>query len=120
MFIFRRITKEDNQLKLKTGNEAFDEIAPNGLLETFIKQDSIEGGQFITYLLLEQKDFKNKLLGLLRYRNSTEKEFLEQFLSYVVHLVYIQPYRLECHYQSANRNWFPFKLLSSKFLRTSS
>ena len=75
MFIFRRITEEDNQLKLKTGNEAFDEYAPNGLLENYIKQDSIRGGQFLTYLLLEQKALKNKLLGLLRYRYTTEKIF---------------------------------------------
>ena len=33
MFIFRRITQEDIQLKLKTGNKAFDEYAPNGSLE---------------------------------------------------------------------------------------
>ena len=67
MFIFRRITAEDNQLKLKTGNEVFDEYAPNGLLENYIKQDSVGGGQFLTFLLLEQIDLKNKLLGLLRY-----------------------------------------------------
>ena len=78
MFIFRRITIEDNHLKLITGNKAFDEYAPNGSLENYLKQDSIRGGHFLTYLLLEQSNLKDKLLGLLRYRFSTEKDFLEQ------------------------------------------
>jgi len=51
MFIFRRITEEDNQLKLKTGNEAFDEYAPNGLLENYIKQDSIRGGAILNLFI---------------------------------------------------------------------
>jgi len=78
MFIFRRITQEDIQFKLKTGNKAFDEYAPNGSLENYIKEDIIRSGQFSTYLLLEQEDSKNELLGLLRYRYTSEKDFLKQ------------------------------------------
>ena len=78
MFTFRRITEKDNQLKLITGNEAFDNLAPNGTLENYIKHDKLKGGDFLTYLLLEQRDTNYELLGLLRYRYSTEKEFLEQ------------------------------------------
>jgi len=78
MFIFRRITLEDIQFKLKTGNKAFDDYAPNGSLENYIKQDTIREGQYLTYLLLEQKDLKSELLGLLRYRYTTENDFLEQ------------------------------------------
>jgi len=80
MFIFRRITLKDIQFKLKTGNKAFDEFAPNESLENYIKQDTIKEGQYLTYLLLEQKDLKSELLGLLRYRYAAEDDFIEQLV----------------------------------------
>jgi len=52
MFLFRCIIEDDIQFKLNTGNKAFDELAPNGSLEHYIEQDSIKGGDFLTYLLL--------------------------------------------------------------------
>jgi len=78
MFLFRRINEEDIQFKLITGNKAFDELAPNGSLEHYIEQDSIKGGAFLTYVLLERENSNYELLGLLRYRYSTKPEFLEQ------------------------------------------
>ncbi|KKL64442.1 hypothetical protein LCGC14_2165030 [marine sediment metagenome] len=37
MFLFRRITEEDEQFKFITGNKAFDELTPNGSLKNYIK-----------------------------------------------------------------------------------
>ncbi|TXT55583.1 MAG: hypothetical protein BAJALOKI1v1_2010006 [Promethearchaeota archaeon] len=78
MFIFRRIIRDDIQYKLITGNNAFDKIAPKGSLEQYIKVDSISGGKYLTYLLLEKNELTNLLLGLLRYRISTKNEFIDQ------------------------------------------
>lgn len=78
MFLFRRITEEDEQFKFITGNKAFDELTPNGSLKNYIKQDTINGGKYLTYLLIERQESGNELLGLLRFRYTTIKEFLEQ------------------------------------------
>ena len=47
-------------------------------MESLIKDDSIKGGNFLTYLLLEEQGSTYYLLGLLRYRNATNEEFIEQ------------------------------------------
>ena len=77
MFLFRRITKKDVQFRLVTGNEAFDELAPQGSLEKYIDSDTLKGGAFLTYLLLEERESTYHLLGLLRYRNANKEEFIE-------------------------------------------
>ena len=56
MFLFRRIIKKDIQFRLITGNKSFDELAPRGSLEKYINSDSLKGGDFLTYLLLEEQD----------------------------------------------------------------
>ncbi len=72
------ITEEDKQFKFITGNNAFEELTPNGSLTNYIKQDTIDGGKCLTYLLIERQESGNELLGLLRFRYTTIKEFLEQ------------------------------------------
>ena len=61
MFLFRRITEEDKQFKFITGNKAFDELTPNGSLKNYIKQDTINGGKYLTYLLIERQESGNEL-----------------------------------------------------------
>jgi hypothetical protein len=78
MFLFRRIIEEDAQYILITGNKAFDKLASEHSLETYIEEDSIRGGNFLTYLLLEKNKSVNNLLGILRYRNSNKEEFVNQ------------------------------------------
>ncbi|HUX99389.1 MAG TPA: hypothetical protein VMV49_07530 [Candidatus Deferrimicrobium sp.] len=77
MFLFRRITRKDVTFKLITGNKAFDELAPRGSLEIYIETDALKGGDFLTYILLEEQEFTSHLLGLLRYRIANESEFIE-------------------------------------------
>ena len=78
MFIFRRISEEDKQFKFVTGNRTFDEFAPNGSLENYIKQDTIKGGNYLTFLLIEQSESGNGPLGILRFRYTTIEDFMEQ------------------------------------------
>jgi len=78
MYVFRRINDSDIKFKFKTGNEIFDEFAPDGSLQNYIKQDIAKGGHFFTYLLLEVQKSKSELLGLLRFRYSSNNEYLEQ------------------------------------------
>jgi len=76
MFIFRRISKKDASLDFITGNKAFDEKSPGGNLVPYLNEDILSGGEFFTYLLMEQTDSnKTILLGLLRYKFTNLKEF---------------------------------------------
>jgi len=77
MFIFRKIIEDDIQFKLITGNKAFDDLAPEGSLDNYIKADTIQGGDYLTHILLEEKESKNSLLGLLRYRVVKKEVFIE-------------------------------------------
>ncbi len=77
MFLFRRIKTKDIQFRLVTGNKTFDELAPRGSLENYINSDSLKRGAFLTYILLEAQGPTYHLLGLLRYRNGTKEEFIE-------------------------------------------
>lgn len=37
MYVFRRINDSDIKFKFKTGNEIFDEFAPDGSLQNYIE-----------------------------------------------------------------------------------
>ena len=78
MFIFRRLEKKDTQISFFTGNYSFDELAPQGSLKNYIDSDTLKGGPYLTYLLIEEQTSTYDLLGLLRYRISSKKEFIEE------------------------------------------
>lgn len=76
MYIFRRISRKDASLKLITGNKAFDVKSPNDNLEPYLFEDIISGGDYFTYLLIEQNHSnKSILLGLLRYKFINSEDF---------------------------------------------
>ena len=79
MFIFRRLIETDINFKLITGNKVFDELSSDGTLIAYIDQEVIKGGNYYTYLLLEQEKSMNyKLLGLLRYRFTNINPFIKE------------------------------------------
>lgn len=79
MYLFRRVTDKDADLPFLTGNQAFDDKCPDGTLKTYINEDLISGGEFLTYILIEQLGSdKESLLGLLRYKTSSREEFFSE------------------------------------------
>lgn len=85
MFIFRRLSETDADFKFITGNKAFDEISPDGSLSPYLNEDIVRGGEYCTYLLIEDKDNGNSLiLGLLRYKFTNKEQFQSEFAKYEV------------------------------------
>ena len=79
MFIFRRISETDTNLEFITGNKVFDEKTSDGNLTFYVNEDIISGGEFFTYLLIEQADSdKSKVLGLLRYKFTNAEEVFDE------------------------------------------
>lgn len=77
MFIFRKIIEDDIQFKLITDNKAFDDLAPEGSLNNYVRADIIRGGNYLNHILLEEIETNNILLGLLRYRIVKKEVFIE-------------------------------------------
>jgi len=48
MFVFRRISSDESNLNFITENKAFNDLAPDNTLKTYVEQDIIEGGTFYT------------------------------------------------------------------------
>jgi len=83
MFIFRRLSENDIDLKFKTGYNAFDEINPDGRLKAYLNDDIVRGGEYCTYILIEEIDTENLIiLGLLRYKFIDKEQFLTELASY--------------------------------------
>ena len=56
VLIFRRISEADKNLKLKTGNKAFNGFNPDETLRNYFKQDILNDGSYYTYLLIEESN----------------------------------------------------------------
>ncbi len=85
MFIFRRISEKDASLNFITGNKVFDAKTPDGNLKPYFNEDIMSGGEFFTYLLIEQSNSdKILLLGLLRYKFTNFEEFSSELSKYEV------------------------------------
>jgi len=77
MLIFRRISEKDSDLSFITGNEAFDELNPDGTLKNYLEQDTLNGGEYLTYLLFETEEESGnfELLALLRFKYTSIEEY---------------------------------------------
>ena len=120
MFIFRRISSDDSNLNFITENKAFNDLAPDKTLKTYVEQDIIEGGNFYTYILLkESEDKKSELLGLLRYKlvniydfrqelnnfeiiEKKQVEFLKWFSGRTFSIIYLSRIGVSKEYQEKN------------------
>ena len=81
MFVFRRLSEKDTNFSFLTGNEAFDEINKEGNVQVYIQQDSIKGGHYVTYLLLQERENTNAiLLGLIRYKFTNFANFKKDLI----------------------------------------
>ncbi len=80
MFIFRRISEKDVRLEFITGNKAFDELNSDKTLRTYLEQDILRKGEYLTYLLFEleeQQDISN-LLALLRFKYTSIETYIQE------------------------------------------
>jgi len=83
MFLFRRLSENYSDLKFKTGNKGFDEINPDGSLNPYLNEDIARGGEYCTYILIEEIDTENLIiLGLLRFRLTNKEKFFSELESY--------------------------------------
>ncbi|TFF94575.1 MAG: hypothetical protein EU544_04320 [Promethearchaeota archaeon] len=80
MYILRRISEKDAQIRFKTGNKAFDEINPDGTLKNYLDQDNLHGGNYLTFLLLENEEERgnSELLAVLRFKYPSIEEYLKE------------------------------------------
>ena len=84
MIIIKRISEKDANLEFITGNNAFDELSPDGTLKIYLDQDIIRGGEYLTYLLFEleeEKEESSKLLALLRYKYTSIEDYTQELLT---------------------------------------
>ena len=55
MLILRRISEKESSLSFITDNDAFDELNLDRTLKNHLNQDSLSGGEYLTYLLFDIK-----------------------------------------------------------------
>jgi len=82
MLILRRISEKDSDLSFITGNEAFDELNPDGTLKNYLEQDTLSGGEYLTYLLfeIEEEGDHPELLAIMRFKYIPIEEYIQELV----------------------------------------
>ncbi|MHA1380774.1 MAG: hypothetical protein ACTSRG_20600 [Candidatus Helarchaeota archaeon] len=82
MITLRRISEKDSSLSFITGNEAFDELNPDGMSENYLNQDILSEGEYLTYLLFETEDNNkdSELLALLRFKYTSIEDYIQELV----------------------------------------
>ena len=80
MLTLRRISEKDLSLSFITGNEAFDELNPDGTLKNYLEQEILSRGEYLTYLLfeIEGEGDHTELLALMRFKYSSIEEYIQE------------------------------------------
>lgn len=82
MLTLRRIAEKDANLRFITGNDAFDELNPDGTLKNYVNHDTLSGGKYLTYFLfdIEKEGDQPELLALLRFKYPQIEEYIQELV----------------------------------------